>query len=102
MNDLATGRRERLRRILRRPAVWAVALTLLVGNWVISSHVGGGPDPVRVPYTIFRDQVQHGNVAEVTSQSDEIGGRFRAAARMPGSQPFMYFKTVRPAFAGDD
>src|SRR3954447_9651278 len=102
MSDLAPGRRERLRRILRRPSLWAVALTLLVGNWLISSHMGGGPDPVRVPYTMLRAQATRGNVAEVTSQSDEIGGRFRVAVRMPGGQPFVYFKTVRPAFAGDD
>src|SRR4051794_110796 len=102
MSDSATGRRERLRRIVRLPSVWAVALTLLVGNWLISSHMGGGPDPVRVPYTMFRAQATRGNVEEVTSQSDEIGGRFRVAVRVPGGQTTVYFKTVRPAFAGDD
>ena len=61
-----------------------MALTLLVGNWVISSHVGGAPEPARVPYTVFRAEAERGNVAEVTSQRDEIGGRFRAAVRVPG------------------
>src|SRR3954451_1547833 len=103
MRDPATtSRDERLRRILRRPLLWVVALTLFVGNWLISSHVGGGPDPVRVPYTQFRAEAQRGHGAEVTSQRDEIGGRFRAAVRTPGSERVIHFTTVRPAFAQDD
>src|SRR4051794_26110089 len=102
MSDPAAGRRERLRRALRQPLLWVVALTLLVGNWVISSHVGGRPAPVRVPYTTFRAQAERGNVAEVTSQRDEIGGRFRAAVRTPGNDGVIRFTTVRPAFAQDD
>src|SRR3954470_16370768 len=102
MSAPATARQERLRRILRRPSLWVVALTLFVGNWVISSHVGGGPDPVRVPYTVFRAQAERGNVAEVTLQRDEIGGRFRAPVRVAGSGRVIRFETVRPAFAQDD
>src|SRR3954464_8055025 len=102
MSDPAAGRRERLRRALRQPLLWVVALTLLVGNWVISSHVGGRPAPVRVPYTVFRAQAERGNVAEVTSQRDEIGGRFRGAMRTAGSERVIRFTTVRPAFAQDD
>src|SRR3954470_19667353 len=102
MSDPTAGRRERLRSLLRRPLLWVVALALLVGNWVISSHVGGAPEPARVPYTVLRAEAERGNVAEVTSQSDEIRGRFRAAVRMPGGQSVLQFETVRPAFAGDD
>ena len=81
MSDPAAGRRERLRSLLRQPWLWVVALTLLVGNWLISSHVGGAPEPARVPYTVLRAEAERGNVAEVTSQRDEIRGRFRAAVR---------------------
>src|SRR3954451_14478191 len=102
MSDPAAGRQERLRRILRRASLWVVALTLFVGNWLISSHVGGRTGPVRVPYTVFRAQAERGNVAEVTSQRDEIGGRFRAAVRTAGSERVIHFETVRPAFAQDD
>ena len=102
MSAPAAGRRERFRRTLRRPSLWVVALTLLVGNWVISSHVGDRPAPVRVPYTVFRAQAERGNVAEVTSQRDEIGGRFRAAVRTAGRERVIHFETVRPAFAQDD
>src|SRR3954454_24181666 len=102
MSASTTRRRERLRRILRRPSLWVVALTLLVGNWVISSHVNGRPAPVRVPYTTFRAQAERGNVSEVTSERDEIGGRFRAAVRTGGGHPVIRFTTVRPAFAQDD
>src|SRR3954452_4200053 len=102
MSDPLAGRRERLRRTLRRPSLWVGALTLFVGNWVISSDVGARPAPVRVPYTTFRAQAERGNVAEVTSQRDEIGGRFRAAVRVAGSGRVIRFETVRPAFAQDD
>src|SRR3954452_10795822 len=102
MSAPTAGRRERLHRILRRPTLWVVALTLFVGNWLISSHVGGRPAPARVSYTVFRAQAERGNVAEVTSLRDEIRGRFRAAVRTGGSEPVIRFTTVRPAFAQDD
>src|SRR3954469_20906767 len=102
MSDSSVGRRERLRTLLRQPWVWVVALTLLVGNWLIFSHVGSKPEPARVPYTVLRVEAERGNVAEVTSQRDEIRGRFRAVVRMPGGERVLQFKTVRPAFAGDD
>src|SRR3954447_254776 len=102
MSDSSVGRRERLRNLLRQPWVWVVALTLLVGNWLISSHVGGKREPARVPYTVLRVEAERGNVAEVTSQRDEIRGRFRAVVRMPGGERVLQFQTVRPAFAGDD
>src|SRR4051812_7890649 len=102
MNDPAAGRRTRLQSLLRQPWLWVVALTLLVGNWVISSQVSRPPTPARVPYTVLRAEAERGNVAEVTSQRDEIRGRFRAAVRMPGGERVRQFETVRPAFAGDD
>src|SRR4051794_30260097 len=102
MSDSTAGRRERLRSLLRQPWLWVVALTLLLGNWLISSQVGGTPEPARVPYTVLRAEAERGNVAEVTSQRDEIRGRFRAAVRAPGGEPVISFETVRPAFAGDD
>ena len=95
-------RRERLRGLHTRPWFWLVALTLLVGNWVISSTVGGPPDPTVVPYTQFRAEAERGNVAEVTSQRDEIRGRFRAPVLAPSGQRARLFETVRPAFAEDD
>src|SRR4051812_30215149 len=102
MSDSTAGRRERLRSLLRQPWLWVVALTLLLGNWLISSNGGDKPEPVRVPYTVLRAEAERGNVAEVTSQRDEIGGRFRAPVRTAGGRQITDFKTVRPAFAGDD
>src|SRR3954449_6677114 len=102
MSDATAGRRERLRRLLRRPWVWVVALTLLFGNWLISAHVGDEPEPARVPYTVLRAQAERGNVAEVTSQRDEIRGRFRVAVGVPGGERVLPFQTVRPAFSADE
>src|SRR3954465_11370710 len=100
MSDPAAGRRTRLQSLLRQPWLWVVALTLLVGNWVISSHVSGPPEPARVPYTVLRAEAEGGNVAQGTSQRDEIRGGFRAGVRLPGGERVRRFETVRPAFAG--
>ena len=74
--------------------MWAVALALLLGNWMISSSVSDTPAPDRVPYTLFRAEAQRGNVAEVTSQRDEIRGRFRAAVRASRGKAVTEFQTV--------
>jgi cell division protease FtsH len=87
----------------RKPWFWLAALVLLVGNWVIYVNMSGAPDPAPVPYTLFRAQVERGNVTEVTSRRDEIQGRFRTAVAVPGSgDRAKYFATVRPSFAQDD
>jgi cell division protease FtsH len=78
-----------------------VALALLAVNWVVSSNVSDAPEPAPVPYTLFRVQVERGNVTEVTSKRDEIQGRFRTAIPVAGGNA-RYFETVRPSFAEDD
>ncbi len=57
-----------------------------------------------VPYTLFREQVQAGNVSEVTSQGDTIQGTFKKEVTYPeGSDDRdTDFETERPAFADDE
>jgi cell division protease FtsH len=59
---------------------------------------------LEVPYTLFRQQVAAGNVAEVVSRGDVIQGTFVKPITYPaegavGSRSAKAFSTVRPAFA---
>jgi cell division protease FtsH len=90
------------RRAARRS--WWLVLALLLVNWIVASAVLT-PDRATVSYTLFRQQVQAGNVAEITSTGDTIEGTFRKPVGYPpGSQDakqVTQFTTVRPAFADD-
>ena len=84
---------------------WLILLVLLVLNYAIGSQVGQPPERINVPYSYFRDQVQAGNVVEVTSRGDSIQGEFRRASRPPGEKKEdaeKLFDTERPTFATDD
>jgi cell division protease FtsH len=89
-------------RVFRR-TWWLIALALIV-NWIIASTLMG-TTRTTVSYTFFRDQVQAGNVSEVTSTGDTIEGEFRNAAKYPpndgNAKDVTDFTTQRPAF-GDD
>src|SRR4029453_5277713 len=63
-------------RIFRR--LWWVILIVLVVNWLFASAMLG-PKRTTVSYTFFRQQVQAGNVKEITSTGDSIQGDFRTA-----------------------
>ncbi len=89
-------------RVIRR--TWWLVLLALVVNWIIASTLMG-TSRTTVSYTFFRDQVQAGNVSEVTSTGDTIEGQFRKAAKYPpndgNAKDVTDFTTQRPAF-GDD
>ncbi len=89
-------------RLLRR--LWWVVLLVLLVNWVIGSVVLS-PQRTTVSYTFFRDQVQAGNVTEVTSTGDTIEGQFRNPAKYPPgdskAEDGTRFTTQRPTI-GDD
>ena len=89
---------------------WLVLLALLAVNWYVSTTLGDAEPRATVSYTFFRDQVQAGNVSEVTSQADQIEGSFKRLVRYPPGTPaageraqdVRRFETVRPEFAMDD
>ena len=89
-------------RVIRR--TWWLVLLALVVNWIIASTLMG-TSRTTVSYTFFRDQVQAGNVSEVTSTGDTIEGQFKKAAKYPpndgNAKDVTDFTTQRPAF-GDD
>jgi cell division protease FtsH len=87
------------------PRFWMLLLGLLVLNWVLSALLVRPPDRTEVPYTLFRVQVEAGNVASVTGIEDAIDGQFKNPVRVPvddQGQEVTRFSTRRPEFAADD
>src|SRR5215211_6996672 len=87
------------------PRFWMLLLGLLVLNWVLSMLLVRPPERTEVPYTLFRAQVEAGNVASVTGIEDAIDGQFKNPVRVPvdgQEQEVTRFSTRRPQFAADD
>ena len=82
-------------------------LAILIVNLVSARFLlPSGPQRVDVPYTLFKQQVEAGNVADIASRGDTIQGTFRqpvtvlstsATAGGP-DQSATDFATVTPAF----
>jgi cell division protease FtsH len=97
---------------------WTVLALLLALNYLLSALALAPPQRLEVPYTLFREQVQRGNVAEVVATGDRIEGRFEEAVTYPEpgdrqeepatgareQQPRtgILFTTQRPSFADDE
>ncbi|HEX2159459.1 MAG TPA: ATP-dependent zinc metalloprotease FtsH [Actinomycetes bacterium] len=87
------------------PRFWMFLLGLLVLNLVLSALLVRPPDRTEVPYTLFRAQVEAGNVASVTGIEDAIDGQFKNPVRVPvdgQEQEVTRFSTRRPEFAAND
>ena len=89
----------------RSRRLWIIVLVALVVNLALSAVLSRPEERMNVPYTFFRQQIERGNVKEVTSRGDEIQGSFRVkttytpdGGKARGDDDF---DTVRPSF-GDD
>ena len=80
---------------------WLLALVgLLAVNYWAGSRATQAQSRVRVPYSpFFLQQVQSGDVSEITSKGTAIQGTFKAATSYQGSKPSTRFRTEIPAFA---
>ena len=83
----------------RSRRIWAFIAIALVVNLALSAILSRPAERMSVPYTFFRQQVEAGNVKEVTSQGDSIQGDFRKATAPPGAKggPKKKFSTVQPS-----
>ena len=89
----------------RQPSFWALLGFMFLVNWLISAWFLAPAARTEVSYTFFRDQVEAGKVAEITSTEDAIEGRFTEEIPYPpGDDADMVsrFSTHRPSFADDD
>jgi cell division protease FtsH len=83
---------------------WLVLFfVLLAVNLFISARAMGPESRVRVPYSpLFLEQVEKGNVEEITSKGTDIQGTFGKAVTVEDSKPTTRFRTEIPAFANTD
>jgi len=84
---------------------WLVIGTLLLVNIVVTSIIESANQPptVTIPYNVFIDQVDAGNVVNITATGDSITGTTtKAVSAGPGQSSAKNFSTERPSFASDD
>ena len=76
-NGAASGRR-------RRPQPWwLLFLVVLSANYLVAQLFFPEPSSITIPYTFFKQQVEAGNVADVTSVGDSIQGSFKSNTTYP-------------------
>jgi cell division protease FtsH len=98
---------------------WLIFLALMIANYLLVRVFSPEPSSITIPYTVFKKQVQTGNVRDVTSVGDSIQGTFKTGVTYPPAAPqapnaiapasrpsdrpaprtSMEFRTQRPAFA---
>ncbi len=91
--------------------VWIWFFIILALNFgLVRSIFGTGEQVVNVPYTLFKAEVERGNVRAVYGKGEKIGGEFNEAVTWPqdtatqtlhqrAPSQVKRFKTVLPAFA---
>jgi len=63
---------------------WAAFVAVLFLNYLLIRFFFPGPDEaITVPYTVFKEEVQKGNVVAIYSQGTSIEGRFAAPTTWP-------------------
>jgi len=99
--------------------LWLIFLGVMVANYALSYLLSRNSSPIAVPYTFFKQQVEAGNVQDVTSTGDSIRGTFKTEVTYPPQAPAVIppaspqpnqpkprtsaqFVTQRPVFADQD
>jgi cell division protease FtsH len=82
-------------------------LILFALNWFIAGLIPNGHERVRIPYSpVFIQQIQSGNVKEISSKGTTIQGQFVNEVKYPpsgnDSKTSKYFDTEVPVFANTD
>ncbi|MGZ4195700.1 MAG: ATP-dependent zinc metalloprotease FtsH [Solirubrobacteraceae bacterium] len=87
-------------------SLWVFIAAVLLVNWILvlafSPHTG--VIRVNIPYSVFRQQADKQNVAQVTATGETIDGELRSTITYPTDgtgATSKYFKTERPVFAND-
>ena len=97
----------------QRQPLWRILAFLLALNFAVSYLLFPSPSSVTIPYTVFVQQVEAGNVIAVTSTGDAIRGTFKTEVTYPpkstppptgafsrgSAQTSVRFVTRRPVFA---
>jgi cell division protease FtsH len=63
---------------------WLTFLLVVLANYLaMQFFFPRSGEPVKVPYTLFKQEAERGNVAKIYSRGNSITGRFRAAVTYP-------------------
>ncbi len=84
---------------------WVFIFGLLLLNIIVSSIIQSASQPasVTIPYNLFLDEVNGGNVVNITATGDAITGTTKTAVSAGSGQPSAKnFLTQRPSFASDN
>jgi cell division protease FtsH len=101
---------------------WPIFLVIMLANYVVTQVFFREPSSIAIPYSFFKQQVEAGNVEDVTSVGDSIQGHFKTTVTYPLEQSpaptanttasppadrsiarsSMQFRTQRPTFADQD
>ncbi len=83
---------------------WAALLIALGVNWLVSSWFLAPDAPIKIPYTMFLEQLDDGNIESIVATGEEIQGQFadRVADPEDASISSDSFETRRPEFADDN
>ena len=86
-----------------RPILIAVVVVVVLNFW-LSTLLPGGDRPTRISYNpTFVEQVQRGNVKQISSRGETISGKFKREFDPPGkAKPNTKFTTEVPTFANSD
>ena len=104
------------RGLWQRQPLWLIFLTVMIANYVVTHLFFPASSSITVPYTFFKQQVQAGNVENVSSTGDSIRGTFKTEVTYPPqsstASPQLpkpakgasstQFVTQRPVFADQD
>ncbi len=84
---------------------WVLIFALLLVNILVTSIIQSASQApsVTIPYNVFVDQVNAGNVVNITATGDSITGTAKKAVSAgPGQPSAKDFATQRPSFASDN
>ena len=86
---------------------WLVFLLILLANYLLMRALFPSTPAVKVPYTLFKQEVAKGNVEKIYSRGESLTGRFKRVVTYPatrdtatGAQPrsITTFSTTLPVF----
>jgi cell division protease FtsH len=63
-----------------------VVLFVIAGNFLVMRACSPDPNSIAIPYTVFKQQVEAGNVVRVTGEGDTIRGTFATEVEYPTAE----------------
>jgi cell division protease FtsH len=62
---------------------WMLALLVMAANYLLMRACSPEEAAITIPYSVFKQEVEAGNVVSVTGVGDSIHGKFKAEVRYP-------------------